>query len=178
MPKSVQYSITIFLCSKSANIAKISFPAATNTAFLLPDKFISILPRTKMFALSNTVKYCKNSKNFNFRNYHQMRTSSLFACAVLTSFSTQGFVVGGAVHSAKSAVFSAAGKFLQGKTNKSKDTLSSTAIGATSNKSSKTSKLLDLGTNVAMAVAGAGTLYQALSDSAGRSPVQVIEIKI
>ena len=64
--------------------------------------------------------------------------------------------------SVKGTVFSAAGKFLSGKSKKSIPTAADSP-SSLQKKSSKLSQLIDAGTNVAMAVAGAGTLYQAMS---------------
>ena len=74
----------------------------------------------------------------------------------------------------KGTVLSAAGKFLNGKSTKAVATGNSVSVGKTSSKSSRMGQLLDIGTNAAMAVAGAGTLFQALSsNSAPEAPPSV-----
>ena len=64
--------------------------------------------------------------------------------------------------SVKGTVFSAAGKFLNGKSRKSNPSTADSPSNL-QKKSSKMGQLIDAGTNIAMAVAGAGTLYSALS---------------
>ena len=76
-------------------------------------------------------------------------------------------------------LFAVAGKFL-GK-GKNKNSVANAPVqnqyvpvnSMPEKKPSKMSKIIDLGTNVAMAVAGAGTLYSAMSDGAPRTPKQV-----
>ena len=79
--------------------------------------------------------------------------------------------------SAQSAVLTAAEKFLKGKKSQTPVSSHSSVIHSppvpATKPASKMSKLIDLGTNAAMAIAGAGTLYSALSDSVGKPPVQV-----
>ena len=73
--------------------------------------------------------------------------------------------------SVKGTVFSAAGKFLNGKTAKTSPAPTNAIVDKSTSKSSRVSQLFDVGTNVAMAVAGAGTLFQALSsDNTPPSP--------
>ena len=77
--------------------------------------------------------------------------------------------------SVRGTVLSAAGKFLNGKNNKA---IASTNpvpsdIKGSGEKSSRMGKLLDLGTNAAMAIAGAGTLFQALSSDPASAPAPV-----
>ena len=65
--------------------------------------------------------------------------------------------------SIKGTVFSAAGKFLTGKGNKGSTSTNTVSASNPSTKTSRMGQLVDLGTNAAMALAGAGTLFQALS---------------
>ena len=81
-------------------------------------------------------------------------------------------------NSAQTAVLSAAEKFLKGKkssTSNSAPMPIAPSTSVASQKPSKMSKLIDLGTNAAMAIAGAGTLYSALSD-VGKPPVEVYKL--
>lgn len=70
----------------------------------------------------------------------------------------------------KGTVFSAAGKFLNGKSTKTAPVAPAATAEKTSSKSSRMGQILDVGTNVAMAVAGAGTLFQALSSGPPSEP--------
>ena len=65
--------------------------------------------------------------------------------------------------SIKGKVFSAAGKFLSGKSNKIPASTNTASITNPTGKTSRMGQLMDIGTNAAMAIAGAGTLFQALS---------------
>ena len=65
--------------------------------------------------------------------------------------------------SIKGKVFSAAGKFLSGKNAKNPAISNAATVTNPNGKTSRMSQLVDLGTNAAMALAGAGTLFQALS---------------
>ena len=88
--------------------------------------------------------------------------------------STSNVINGLMGSSAQTAVLSAAEKFLKGKKSTSSNPVHAPIAHSPSvpGKPSKMSKLIDLGTNAAMAIAGAGTLYSALSD-VGKPPVQV-----
>lgn len=73
----------------------------------------------------------------------------------------------------KGTVFSAAGKFLNGKTTKTASVAPVAPVAVpekTTSKSSRMGQIFDIGTNVAMAVAGAGTLFQALSSDSTPAP--------
>lgn len=65
--------------------------------------------------------------------------------------------------SIKGKVFSAAGKFLTGKGNKTPISTNTASVNNPTGKTSRMGQLVDIGTNAAMAIAGAGTLFQALS---------------
>ena len=77
--------------------------------------------------------------------------------------------------SVRGSVLSAAGKFLSGKNNKAVASIASVPSNpqGSGEKSSRMGKLLDLGTNAAMALAGAGTLFQALSSDPASAPAPV-----
>ena len=96
--------------------------------------------------------------------------------SMLWAVGTSNIMNGLMGNSAQTAVLSAAEKFLKGKKSTSSAPVHAPAVHAApiapNKPASKMSKLIDLGTNAAMAIAGAGTLYSALSD-VGKPPVPV-----
>ena len=99
-----------------------------------------------------------------------------FNVICLWAVSTSNIMHGLVGNSAQTAVLSAAEKFLKGKKTSSAVHSPMPVVhppAMPANKpASKMSKLIDLGTNAAMAIAGAGTLYSALSD-VGKPAAQV-----
>ena len=78
--------------------------------------------------------------------------------------------------SIKSKVFSAAGKFLSNKGSKTPITTNTVNVPNPNGKTSRMSQLVDIGTNTAMALAGAGTLFQALSGDKSKATTVSVSI--